>query len=140
MNQSPVAAGAMIVGLLLMFAGYMSESALPTAAVWTDEQADQFQKASAQLHGASYGKGHDHSKEHAHDDEPDRSSPAYLEAKAAFDKARGELDTAIARQAWIKYGIIFTGVLISGFGITIVAIEKIKADDDSKPRRKAHKH
>jgi hypothetical protein len=140
MNQSPVAAGAMIVGLLMMFAGYWSESALPTSATWTDQQAEEFQKASVVMHGASYGKSHDHSKEHSHDGpEPDRSSPEYLAAKAAFDKTRADRDRAEARRSWIKYGIIFTGVLISGVGIVIVAIEKMKADEGNTQRRKPHK-
>lgn len=130
----------MIVGLLLMFAGYWSETALPTSTTWTDQQAEEFQKASVVMHGASYGKSHDHSKEHSHDGpEPDRSSPEYLQAKAAFDKSRTELDRAVARRTWIKYGIIFTGVLISGLGIVVVALEKMKADEGSTPRRKPRK-
>lgn len=141
MNQSPVAAILMLIGLLLMFLGYMSESALPTSAVWTDQQAEAFQKASATMHGANYGKAHDHSKEHSHDGPaPDRSSPEYLQAKADFDKSRIELDRAVSRQAWIKYGIIFTGVLISGCGIVMVAVEKMKEDEGSTHRHKPRKH
>ncbi len=132
----------MIVGLLLMFAGYWSEAALPASATWTDEQAEAFQKASQVMHGASYGKSHDHSSGHSHDGgpEPDRTSAEYLAAKAAFDKTRTDRDLAEARRAWIKYGIIFTGVLFSGYGIVVVAIEKMKADEGSWQRHKPRKH
>ncbi len=120
----------MIVGLLLMLLGYFSEAVIPGKTVWNDEQAAAYQKASGELHGASYGKGHDHSKEHAHN-EPDRSSPEYLKAKEAFDRAKSELDRAANRQIWIKYGIILTGVVISACGIVRVALDKMQADEEA---------
>jgi|GEM_PF-3617490 len=125
----------MIVGLTLMIAGYWSETALPTGAMWTDDQAAAFQKASAELHGASYGKGHDHSKEHSHN-EPDRSSPEYLQAKEAFEKSRTALDRAYSRKMWIKYGIILMGVVISGYGIVCVGLEKMRADEGATQTHK----
>lgn len=124
----------MIVGLLLMFAGYWSEAVIPTSAVWSPEQAAEYQKASAEMHGASYAKGHDHSKEHSHD-EPDRSAPEYVKAKAAFEKSRTELDRAVSRRSWLKYGIIFVGVAISGYGIVLVALDKMRVDEEATQRR-----
>ncbi len=129
----------MIVGLLLMLVGSWSEIVVPTRAVWTDEQAKEYEKASADMHGSSYGKSHDHSKEHSHN-EPDRSSPEYLKAKEAFDRSRAQLDRAVSRQTWIKYGIILSGVLIAGYGIVVVGIDKMKADDALTKPHKPKKH
>jgi hypothetical protein len=125
----------MIVGLVLMFVGYVQESIMPTSAVWTDEQAKKFSENSARMHNAAYS-GHDHSKEHAHG-EPDRSSPEYLKAKADFEKSKADLAAALGRQAWMKYGIIMLGVVIAGYGIVHVAIEKMRADEATTLKRPA---
>lgn len=129
----------MIVGLALMLIGYFTDTAMPTGASWSPQQAAAFQKASADLHGASYGKDHDHSKEHSHG-EADRSSPEYLKAKEAFDKSKGDLERAMSRRVWIKYGIILTGVLIAGYGIVVVGLEKMKADEALTRPHKPKKH
>src|SRR5689334_13253498 len=139
MKHSPVAIGAMIVGLVLMLHGSLSEIPVPRSTVWTDKQAEEYEKASAELHNSSYGKSHDHSKEHSHND-ADRSSPEYLKAKEAFDKSRAELDRAVSRKTWIKYGVILAGVLIAGYGIVVVGIEKIRADEEGTHRHKSKKH
>ena len=129
----------MIIGLALMLFGYFTEAALPTGASWSPEQAAAFQKASAELHGASYGKEHDHSKEHSHG-EADRSSREYLKAKEEFEKSRNALERAYSRRTWIKYGVILTGVLIAGYGIVVVGIDKMKADDALTKPHKPKKH
>lgn len=128
-----IPAGAMIVGLVLIFFGYIQENVLPTNATWTDEQAKTYSENSARMHNAAYS-GHDHSKENAHG-EPDRKSAEYLKAKADFDKSKADLEAAQTRQAWMKYGIILTGVAITGFGIVRVAIDKMRADEASTLRR-----
>ena len=129
----------MIVGLLLMLVGSWSDNPIPTGAVWTDEQAREYNKASGELHTSSYGRSHDHSKEHSHG-EPDRTSEEYLRTKAAFDKAKKDLDLARSRQSWFKYGIILTGVLISGLGIIRVGMDKMRADEEATQTHRPKKH
>ena len=73
-----IPAGAMIVGLALIFFGYIQENILPTNATWTDEQAKTYSENSARMHNAAYS-GHDHSQENPHG-EPDRKSAEYLKA------------------------------------------------------------
>lgn len=133
MKQSFVPAGAMIVGLVLMFFGYVQESIVPNNAVWTDEQAKTYSENSARMHNAAYS-GHDHSKKDSHG-EPDRSSPEYVKAKADFEKSKADLAAALNRQVWMKYGIILLGVAIAGFGIVRVAIDKMRADEETTLRR-----
>jgi hypothetical protein len=135
MKQSFVPAGAMIVGLVLMFFGYVQESLVPNSAVWTDEQAKKYSDNSARMHNAAYA-GHDHSKANAHG-EPDRNSPEYLKVKADFEKSKADLAAALNRQVWAKYGIILLGVAIAGFGIVRVAIDKMRADEETTLRRPA---
>lgn len=135
MKQTYVPAGAMIIGLALMAFGYVQESLVPTSAVWTDEQAKTYSENSARMHNAAYS-GHDHSKENGHA-EPDRNSPEYLKAKADFDKSKADLAAALHRQTWMKYGVILLGVVIAGFGIVRVAIDKMRADEETTLRRPA---
>ena len=127
--------GAMIIGLALMAFGYVQESIVPNNAVWTDEQAKTYSENSARMHTAAYA-GHDHSKESAHG-EPDRKNPEYLNAKADFEKSQADLAAALSRRAWTKYGVILLGVVIAGYGIVCVAIEKMRADNESTLRRPA---
>lgn len=129
----------MIAGLALMFLGYWYQVAIPTSVIWTDEQAREYGSSAARLHSASFGAEHDHSQEHSHSG-PDVKSKEYIEAKAAFDKSKGDLDRARSRQSWIKYGIILSGVFVAACGVLIVAFEKLKNDDQPKHRAKAHKH
>jgi hypothetical protein len=133
MQDSPLSAAAMIVGLVLIAAGYFSPAMTPTSAVWTDEQAQEYGKAAASLHSASYGVDHDHSKGQAHTEDPQKS-PEYIAAKAQFEKSKTALDQARSRGSWIKYGLIFAGVALAGLGIVQVSLAKMKEDD--QPRRR----
>jgi hypothetical protein len=133
MKESYLPAGAMIVGLVLILCGYLQEHILSTNGGWTDEKAIAHGKNAAQMHNAAYS-GHDHSKENAHG-EPDRKSEEYLKAKAEFEKSKADLESAHSRQTWMKYGIVLTGVAITGFGIVRVAIDKMRADEATTLRR-----
>jgi hypothetical protein len=134
MQDSPLASVAMIVGMVLMSVGYFyNPTTLPTSAVWSDEQAMEYSQAASRFHSASYA-GHDHSQGAGHS-EPDRNSPEYLAAKAAFEKSKQALDHALARQTWIKYGFIVAGVLIAGAGIGQVCVAKASADDQPRKRK-----
>jgi hypothetical protein len=134
MQDSPVPAIAMIIGLLLMAAGYFSPSVTPTSAVWSDEQAVEYGKAAARLHNASYGASHDHSQQHSHEEDPHKS-PEYVAAKEAFEKSKAALDRARSRQSFVKYFLILSGVIITGVGIAQAAMTKMKADDQPRGRR-----
>jgi hypothetical protein len=134
MQDSPLSAVAMIVGLVLIAAGYFSPSLTPTSAVWTDKQAEEYGKTAATLHSASYGSGHDHSKDQSHDRDPHKS-PEYIAAKAAFDKNLQALESARSRQSWLKYSLIAAGVIIAGTGIVQVCLAKMKEDDLPGKRR-----
>jgi hypothetical protein len=135
MQDSPLPAAAMIVGLVLMASGYFSPSVMPTQAVWNDEQAQEYGQTAARLHNASYGATHDHSQQHAHDEDPHKS-PEYVAAKEAFEKSKSALDRARSRQSWVKYGLVFVGVIITGFGIAQVGMQKMKGDEQHGRKRK----
>ncbi|QDU25575.1 hypothetical protein ETAA8_06440 [Anatilimnocola aggregata] len=139
MNQSLGPPLAMMMGMACMLAGYLYQSFIPAQAVWTDEQAREYSQNSARLHTATYGKEHDHSKPHSHD-APNLKDEEYVAAKAAFEKSVQARDRALARLEWIKYGLIFTGVIIAGGGVGVVALEKMRSDDAPRPHKKSHKH
>lgn len=131
----------MLAGLALMVIGNFYQAALPTSAVWTDEQAREYSRASAELHSASYGAGHSHDQgnTHSHDAGDIQKSTEYLTAKAAFDKSKGDLDRARSRQVWIKYGLIALGVLIATCGIMPIALDKLKEGSQASGSRKPRK-
>lgn len=131
----------MLAGLALLVIGNWYQAALPTSAVWTDEQAREYSRASAELHSASYGAGHshDHGHDHSHDAGDIQKSADYLAAKAAFDKSKGALDRARSRQVWIKYGLIALGVVIATCGIIPIALDKLKEGSQANGSRKPRK-
>ena len=139
--QPLVSAGAMIVGLVLMAIGNWYQVAVPTTAVWTDHQAEDYQKASTRFHSASFGAGHSHDKDHghSHDAEDVTKSKEYVEAKAAFEKLQGDLDRSRTRQSWIKYAIIGLGVVIAGSGVIIAGLNKLYEWGAEKSHRKSAK-
>lgn len=140
--QPLISVGAMIVGLVLMAVGNWYQVAVPTTAVWTDQQAEVYQKASTRLHSASFGAGHSHDKDHGHShDAGDVSkSKEYIEAKAEFERIQGDLDRSRTRQSWIKYAIIGLGVVIASSGVIIAGINKLYAWGAEKSHGKAAKH
>lgn len=135
MNSSAWPAVAMIVGLSLMGVGYWYESLVPTQSVWTDEQARELGEASARFHSASFGKDHSHDPGSSHSHDVDHQSPEYQQAKAVYEAKQGELDRSRQRHVWIKYGIVLTGVVMAGWGVVRVAIDKMNDDETPAPRR-----
>jgi hypothetical protein len=140
MNRTVLSASAMVVGLVLMLVGNWFQVELPVSAVWTNEQAQEYSKASADLHAAGYGAGHSHDQAHSHDAEELKKSAQYIAAAAAFDKVKADLNRAHSRQAWFKYGLIILGVMFATAGIIPTLLDKLKEAKASKSRGKPGKH
>jgi len=115
---------ALIVGLLLMLLGPLAVSLfLPAQAIWTNEDAEKWSQASANLHAAVHAHGshgHDHSSGQAAHGPTEHHDPPTAELAAAlkdYEAQQARLETSRSRQNWLVHGSRILGVLLAAAGI-----------------------
>ncbi|MDX1946860.1 MAG: hypothetical protein SFU86_15770 [Pirellulaceae bacterium] len=128
-TSSLSAAVAAIVGLAVMFFGPLAFDTLPPQTVWTDEDAQAYSKAGADLHSATYGANHTHEPGHKHAI-PAADDPALVAAREAFQVQAARLHKAQSRQVWMKWGIRVVGILLAGGGVVGYLLAQRTGDGD----------
>ncbi len=109
----PIAA--LVCGILLLIAGTWLPALMPSSAIWSDAEAAEYTRAAADLHSKSYEASHA-SAEHGHS-HAGGTAAEKAAAQAAFDTIQRRRDSAIGRQALMKYAIQGLGALIALAGI-----------------------
>jgi len=80
---------------------------------WTDEQAHDYEAATAKLHALSYQHRSDHHHDHDHNvDEKNRD-----DAKREYDRLRAALDSARARGSHAAWLLRWSGVVMIVLGM-----------------------
>lgn len=120
------------IGLILLILAQFITAAVPNAAVWTDDQAREYQKAAAGLHDATYGVNHKHGPGEAH--EHDVNQAALAKAREEFAAAKAKLELAKTRRNYPKYLLLTLGVLFSVGGLAIYFTGL--ANEDKRPKRR----
>lgn len=101
----------LVVGVLLLLLAPWVANLIPTSAVWSDEDARQYTRASAELHAASHGAGQ-HNHAHATGEHHDRAT-----AQAAFDAIQARRDRAGRWPVLVKRLLQATGIAVCGIGV-----------------------
>ncbi len=95
MNRKILVPLFLLVGLLLLLLGWAWARITPTAALWNDEQAQEYTDAALALHGAAHsheeGEKHDHGQEAALAAEQEQRLDA---ARERFANIQGDLEAA----------------------------------------------
>ena len=111
------------IGLVLIIAGVVWTQSLGNRVAWTEEQAIEFNKVSANYHQAAHAHGAmDHGHSHGHADEH-VSSSELAAAKAAWQAQMKARDDAIAWRDFWRVALLgsgMTAILLGGGGYLIV--------------------
>lgn len=106
----------LILGVVLLVLAPWSPNLIPSSAVWSDEDAQEYTRASADLHAKSY-ESHNHgsgSHGHAHIGGTAEERAA---AQAAFDAIQTRRDSAGRLPSAIKYALQAIGVAACAAGV-----------------------
>lgn len=106
MNLQQVGVGAVVVGIVLLVLSFSWQVIVPDEAVWSKEQAIQFQENSAQLHADSFNT-----------DLPPEKLAA---SQASFDASKKQLDRARTIKATTPFYIRVTGISVCILGAVIL--------------------
>lgn len=119
------------IGLILLILAQFITAAVPNAAVWSDDQAREYQKAASGLHDATYGVNHKHGPGESHEHAVDES---LAKARDEFARAKAKLELAQSRRNYPKYVLLTLGVLFSVGGLAIYFTAL--ANEDNRPKRR----
>lgn len=120
------------IGLILLILAQFITAAVPNSAVWTDDQAREYQKAAAGLHDATYGVNHKHRPGEAHAHAVNEA--ALAQAREQFAQAKAKLELAQARRNYPKYLLLALGLLFSVGGLATYFTAL--ANEDNRPTRR----
>ena len=106
----------LLAGVLLLVLAPWTANLVPTSVVWSDEDALEYTRASADLHAKSYeAAGHDsHDHGHSHVGGTTEEKAA---AKAAFDAIQARRDRAGLLPTVMKYLLQAIGVATCAAGV-----------------------
>jgi|GEM_PF-5396807 len=106
----------LLVGVLLLVLAPWSANLIPTSAVWSDEDAREYTRASADLHAKSYEASQHGSGHHGHSHTGGTKSEKAA-AKAAFDAIQGRRDRAGLLPKLLRYSLQAVGLAACAAGI-----------------------
>lgn len=104
--------------LILVAALLLPEQSLQTI-YWTEADAKQFSKASADYHNAAYGPQHKHEAGKPDDHQHAGNQHQRDAAKQAFELAKSKLDAAQSKPKFWKYLFQIVGASLAAVGLFI---------------------
>lgn len=113
-----------IVGMILgpAIAGWL----VPETAVWTEADAVELSRASAELHAAMHAHSDQASHHHAeHSDiSHSHSSAPLAQAQAAYDAQQQKLAASRLRRGWLMFGARGLGVVLAIAGLAGIVLRR----------------
>jgi len=123
----------LIAGLVALLLGPSLVSwILPPTALWTDQDAQALNQASADYHAAMHNHagpdhaGPDHAGDHSHAGHDHSAAGTASSSAASADEAykaqQARRDASIARHGWLRIAVRVLGVLLIGAGFVFYVL------------------
>jgi hypothetical protein len=137
-NTPPLMFALLAIGLALLLLAPWIPSLAPAQAIWSDQQAQEYGQAAANLHDALHSKAHKHGPGHIHRASSGNNADDLLAAQAEFKKQEANLQAARSRLYFWQYCGQGLGILliVAGVGLYCTARPPGERNDKSSNRRK----
>jgi hypothetical protein len=114
LGRKRIAIALLLAGVVAIFSSLVWPALAMRRVLWSDEQARQYQQASAKLHALAHEMG-----DKASGKKGQGVPPELQQAQADYDQIRHQLDVARQEPARMSSAIFWGGILLSAVGAAL---------------------